>query len=100
MAVSIEFRPEAQADFDAAYNWYAERSIAVAFGSASEIDLAIETIVASPDRFVRTYAGCRSCRLKRYPFCIVYHQIANVIHVIAVAHAKRRPGFWRDRTQP
>ena len=100
MAVIIEFRPEARADFDAAYNWYAERSVAAAIGFASEIDVAIESIVAAPNRFVRTYAGCRSCRLKRYPYCIVYHQVADVIHVIAVAHAKRRPGFWQTRTQP
>jgi plasmid stabilization system protein ParE len=67
MAVLIEFRPEARADFDAAYNWYAERSIAAAVGLASLIDVVLDNIVATPDRFVRTYAGCRSCRLKRYP---------------------------------
>jgi plasmid stabilization system protein ParE len=100
MALSIEFGPEARADFDAAYDWYADRSLAAAIGFASEVDVAIEAIAAAPDRFVRTYAGCRSCRLKRYPYCIVYHQVEDVIHVIAVAHAKRRPGFWSERTQP
>ena len=100
MAVSIEFRSEARADFDAAYDWYAERSTAAAVGFASEVDIAIGTIVAAPDRFVRTYAGCRSCRLKRYPYCIVYHQIADVIHVVAIAHAKRRQKFWHKCTQP
>lgn len=100
MAVSIEFRPEARADFDAAYDWYAERSVTTAIGFAGEIDVAIDAILATPDRFARTLAGCRSCRLKRYPYCVIYYQMEDVIHVVAVAHAKRRPGFWRDRTQP
>jgi hypothetical protein len=35
--------------------------------------------------------------MKRYPFVIVYRELAKEIRVLAVAAAKRRPGYWRRR---
>jgi plasmid stabilization system protein ParE len=97
MTVSIEFSIDARAEFDEAFDWYAKRSVGAAIGFASEIDVAVESIIADPERFVRTYAGCQLCRVKRYPYCLVYQHSADSITVIAVAHAKRRPGYWRTR---
>jgi plasmid stabilization system protein ParE len=59
--VSLEFSTDAREEFDEAFDWYAERSVGAAIGFATEIDVAIETIVADPKRFVRTYAGCKLC---------------------------------------
>jgi plasmid stabilization system protein ParE len=97
MALSIEFVPDARAEFDEAFNWYAARSVGAAIGFATEVDVAIESISAEPHRFVRTYAGCQLCRLRRYPYCVVYHHIGDTVSIVAIAHAKRRPGYWRSR---
>jgi len=35
--------------------------------------------------------------MKRYPFVIVYRELAKEIRVLAVAATKRRPGYWRCR---
>ena len=40
---------------------------------ASEVDAALEKIAADPERFAKTYAGCRYCSLKRYPFSVIYY---------------------------
>ncbi|MDA0657457.1 MAG: type II toxin-antitoxin system RelE/ParE family toxin [Planctomycetota bacterium] len=77
MAVSLNFTTDARAEFDEAVNWYAERSKGAAIGFVTEIDVAIESIIADPTRFVRTYAGCQLCRLKRYPYCVVYQYSAD-----------------------
>ena len=97
MAVCLKFSNDARAEFDEAFNWYADRSVGAAIGFVTEIDVAIESIMADSKRFVRTYAGCQLCRLKRYPYCIVYQQSADTITVVAIAHAKRRPGYWHTR---
>jgi len=97
MAVSLEFSTDARAEYDEAFNWYAERSVGAALGFATEIDVAIESIIAQPERFVRTYADCQLCRLKRYPYCVVYHCSGDLIRVVAIAHAKRRPDYWQTR---
>ena len=35
--------------------------------------------------------------LERYPISIVYRELLQDIQIIAVAHAKRRPGYWANR---
>ena len=97
MAQSIEFDGDARTEFDEAFNWYAQRSVAAALGFASAVDYAIDTVLSNPDQFVKTYAGCQLCRLKRFPYCVVYYQLVTSIQVIAIAHAKRRPGYLRSR---
>jgi len=39
----------------------------------------------------------RSIKVRRFPYRVVYVVLADTIDVIAVAHAKRRPGDWRRR---
>jgi len=97
MAPFLNFSTEARTEFDDAFNWYVERSVGAAIGFVTEIDVAIELILADPRRFARTFAGCQLCRLKRYPYCVVYHNSADTITVVAVAHTKRRPGYWHTR---
>ena len=41
--------------------------------------------------------GVRRYVMKRYPFVIVYRELAKEIRVLAVAATKRRPGYWRRR---
>jgi toxin ParE1/3/4 len=42
-------------------------------------------------------AGLRRYLFHRFPYMLVYRETGAVILVIAVAHARRRPGFWKER---
>jgi len=37
--------------------------------------------------------------MRRFPFSIVYYVADDTIRIVAVAHAKRRPGYWRTRVR-
>ena len=41
--------------------------------------------------------GVRYHPLKRYPYSAVYELHPDVIRVVAVAHHRRAPGYWRGR---
>jgi plasmid stabilization system protein ParE len=97
VAKIIELTAGARADFDESMDWYAERSERAAEGFAIAVEEALAKIVADPERFPLTTRGCRYCNLKRYPFRVVFDQTATHIAVIAIAHAKRRPGYWHWR---
>jgi plasmid stabilization system protein ParE len=97
MDQTVEFLDAANCDFDEAFDWYAERSYGAAIGFASELDKTIQKIVRDPARFGRTFRSCQYCKLDRYPYCVIYTRSDSVITVVAVAHAKRRPGYWRGR---
>ena len=62
-----------------------------------EIDVAVEKIVATPERFPPTYAGCRRYTLNRYPYNVIYYQTDERIFIVAIAHMKRHPTYWRSR---
>jgi plasmid stabilization system protein ParE len=97
MAKTIEFLQGARVDFDESFDWYARRSARAAIGFSLAVDNAINSITADPARFPTTHAGCRYCSLKKYPFTVVFHDNSDRLVIVAVAHAKRRPGYWRKR---
>lgn len=35
--------------------------------------------------------------MQRFPFFVIYLDDPDVIRIIAVAHSKRRPGYWKNR---
>ena len=41
--------------------------------------------------------GARRRLLKGWPYSIVYQPILGGIYVIALAHHRRKPGYWRKR---
>ncbi len=66
-------------------------------GFVAAIDDAINAIVADPSRFPRLDNDVRSCSVYRYPFRVVFYEESERIVILAIAHAKRRPGYWRRR---
>ncbi len=41
--------------------------------------------------------GTRRVVLQRFPFFIVFLDWQEEIYIVAVAHTKRRPGYWKGR---
>jgi hypothetical protein len=39
----------------------------------------------------------RSFVLQRFPFSVVYLDDPDLVIIVAVAHGKRKPGYWKDR---
>jgi toxin ParE1/3/4 len=57
----------------------------------------IDSILAAPQRW-RLVAGTRRVLLGRFPYAVVYREIAHdEIEIVAISHLKRRPGYWSRR---
>jgi len=93
----IEFHPQAVAEAQAAGQWYYDHNPALRGAFITELDRAIACIVESPERWPKYEAGTRRFLLRRFPFTVVYRAAENEIQVVAVAHAKRKPGYWEAR---
>ncbi len=93
----IEFHPAAVDEARAACEWYAERNPRIADAFLVELDAAMDAIAADPERFPEYTVGTRRYLLRRFPYMIVYRQTDTTIQVLAVAHARRRPGYWKKR---
>lgn len=93
----VDYLSGARRDFDESFDWYAERSTQAAVRFANAVDAALATVAANPKRFATIDGVHRECRVNRFPFRIVYRLVENRVLIVAIAHAKRRPGYWRDR---
>ena len=96
--MTFDFLVPAQDEFEEAFDWYQARSTRAAEGFRSRTARAIEAALARP-----TSAGflvgqrVRKILLTPYRYGLHYFVHDRVLYVVAVAHNRRRPGYWRRR---
>jgi plasmid stabilization system protein ParE len=93
----VRFHPAADREYLSSLAWYAERSSAAAVDFESEFQLAISAIEQGPERWPVYISRYRRYVLHQFPFSIVYCVLHEETLVLAVAHAHRQPGYWRNR---
>jgi len=91
------FHPEALWEFEEAVQFYKERGGKLGRRFAKEIRNSIAKIVAAPERWRVVEQDVRVCRARIFPYAVLYTIESNYILIIAIAHGRRRPGYWRHR---
>jgi toxin ParE1/3/4 len=91
------FHPEAETEFLAALEYYAQRSRSVADRFYQEIRHLVGEIEAAPRRHGPWRHGTRRHRARRFPYTLIFAERPDRLHLVAVAHVKRHPDYWRDR---
>ena len=94
---TVEFHPAAMEESEAAREWYAERSLIAAKAFVSELNHAVVRITETPERWPYYLVDTRRYIFPRFPFSLIYRIIDDKIQIIAIAHGKRKPGYWKDR---
>jgi plasmid stabilization system protein ParE len=97
MTSEVRFHEEASAEFEIAFEWYYLGSEFVASRFAEEMSRAIARICDAPRRWPVTPLGTRKYFLHHFPFAIVYRESSSGVQVLAVAHGRRKPGYWKKR---
>lgn len=91
------WHPGAISDAEAARDWYAERSVIAARGFLLALEAAVDATTEAPERWPEREHRCRVYFFpSSYPYALVY-RTKPVIEVVAVAHQRRLPGYWRVR---
>ncbi len=88
---------EAAAEIWAQEAYYRERSIDAADGFLAELRRALASIVEAPERWPVVRGQARKFGLRRYPHSIIYRIEGEVVRVIAIAHGRRHPRYWKRR---
>jgi toxin ParE1/3/4 len=92
------FHPEADLEYTEAIEYHAAIDLALGKRLDDEIQRIIRIICDQPDRFRVYHAECRRALCPKFPYSIIFSEEPDRIVVIAVMHAKRRPGYWLHRT--
>jgi len=94
--MKIEFLPEAEDEFAEAARHYEGVAPGVGFRFIAEVHRCLgfvsEHPLAAPEE-----KGVRKKLLNHFPYNLLYAIESDLIVVVAVAHQKRRPGYWRSR---
>ena len=93
----LRLHPEAQQEYLTTLTWYWDRSPVAASNFERAVEAAVETIKGAPQRWPIYFADFRKYVLRQFPFSIIYRDFPSEIVIFAIAHARRRPRYWRGR---
>jgi plasmid stabilization system protein ParE len=91
------FHPDAEAEFLAAVAYYAEKAGGLGDRFYQEIRRLVAEIEAAPRRHGPWRHGTRRHRARRFPYAVIFAERPDRLHLVAVAHVKRHPDYWRER---
>ena len=98
----VRFEDEADAEYRQAGRWYENRRTGLGLEFFNAVDAAIRQIVDFPGvgAVVPRVPGdlpVRRLAVARFPYHVVYLETSEVFRILAVAHDRRRPGYWKSR---
>ncbi len=80
-----------------AFLWYADRNPRAAVRFEAELEHVLARIVEAPHSFPESEPGVRRALFPRYPYSVLFAIEPKGIVILAIAHGRRRPGYWQAR---
>lgn len=93
----IRLRAEAEQEIEEAFEHYQHESARIAGRFLEEIGASFEKIQRDPQLYPGYTKNTRRRVLGSFPFSVIYQEKQEIILIIAIAHAKRREGYWIKR---
>ncbi len=93
----VQILPDAEAEIGATYLWYFERNPQAALAFRYEALSCIDDLAESAVKWREDDDGTRRRLLRHFPYTIFYEIDRRTVFVLAVAHNRRAPGYWRGR---
>ena len=97
--IPVTILHEAEVELREAVAYYEKKSPGLGLDLEAEIERSIRTIRDFPERWPLREDGTRRYLTHRFPYLVIYAYLKDRIWIIAIAHCKRRPGYWKDRVK-
>jgi plasmid stabilization system protein ParE len=98
----VRFTAEASAELEEAVQWYEAKRVGLGLELIAVVDNAVRAMSRWPNAGARIEGlpmelPVRRVPLFRFPYYVAYLVTVDTIHVLAVAHDRRRPRYWDYR---
>ncbi len=91
------YLPSAREELNEAAAFYEASVPGLGAAFLDDVERAIELVSERPRIGASAGRGFRKTILRRFPFSIIYVDREEEIVIVALAHQRRRPGFWQGR---
>ena len=93
----VIFHELAEGELHEASAYYAQARPGLREAFIFEVERAVAALVASPHAGTEADSDVRWWLVKRFPYSVLYRLHDDQTRILAIAHQKRRPFYWRDR---
>ena len=102
MTLRTRIEPEAEEELGEAALWYENRRTGLGSDFLDRVDLALSRLNRWPHAGVAVPGlpvelDVRRIPVDCYPYHLIYVLATDAIRILAVAHDRRMPGYWRSR---
>lgn len=97
--ISYRFLSVAEEEMSETAVFYETKTPGLGRDFLADVQQAIDRLRVYPEAGVEVADGLRSTLLRRFPFNLIYSLEPDGLLVVSVAHHRRRPGYWRSRTE-
>ena len=97
MTRTLHLLPRAEVELAAAMDWYEERREGLGGELLELARESFERILEAPHQ-LPSWVGDRAYRrlvLERFPYSIIFTYDDAEVRIVAFAHGRRKPGYWR-----
>ena len=98
MSRSLRLHDAADLELNEAADFYDLESPGLGDVFLYDVERAFAQIREFPDAAPSVAPGVRKLVLAKFPFMLIYSVRVDVIRVLAAAHQRKRPYYWRGRS--
>ncbi len=93
----VSFHAMAEQELHDAASYYNALRPELGQAFLDEAERAVTQILAYPEAALLVNRTVRKKLIRRFPYSIMYSLRTEGIRILAIAHQKRRPFYWRGR---
>ena len=94
------FLPPAEEEMTEAAQFYEDAANGLGNEFLDDVQRVIDRLCDHPELGKIVSGNLRHSLLSRFPFILIYSIEPEGILIVAVAHQRRKPGYWETRVTP
>jgi len=95
--MTIRYHPEAVDELTEAARYYEDQQPGLGGRFLDSVEASLSLLEKAPEIWPADSRGRRKYLVRRFPYLIIYRYQDGQIYVLAIAHTKRKPGYWKKR---
>ena len=94
----VDFHPTAEDELIDTALYYESKLVGLGSRFQSEVERGTALLKEYPLLGPEIENGIRLLVLRRFPYSLIYSLPGETLYILAVAHHRKKPGYWRIRS--